>query len=165
MRLFGEIQDYEGPLSPEHLVANPKTQERLAAVLAAIPGHLSAKLLLDHGTGKTPERLSLRGSVREIDARMKRVMEVANPEGVAVLPAEQDKVCADSLILLRRMRPKMATEASGYCDAATDLIEMMREYLELTNPASNAARVQAQAIGAARARVDEEREKLRAVLE
>ena len=52
---------------------NTRVQERLEAVLKAMPNHISAKLLLDHIRGDALGRLSVGGSFHEIDSRSSAV--------------------------------------------------------------------------------------------
>jgi hypothetical protein len=45
---------------------HPETQKRLETIVARMPNHLSAKLLLDYGRGANPKVLSIAGSFKEI---------------------------------------------------------------------------------------------------
>ncbi len=47
--------------------SHPKVIEKLKTILAAIPGHESARLVAMHGSGKGPNKLSLVGSLNEIE--------------------------------------------------------------------------------------------------
>ncbi len=49
------------------LLKDAAVQKQLEAVVARMPNHLSAKLLLDYGRGQAPERLSVGGTFQEID--------------------------------------------------------------------------------------------------
>lgn len=52
----------------EKMVKNAAVQKKLEDVVAKMPNHLSAKLLLDFAKGKAPSSLSLGGSFHEIDS-------------------------------------------------------------------------------------------------
>ena len=49
--------------------AHPKVVEKLKTILAAIPGHESARLVALHGSGRGPTKLSLQGSLNLIEKR------------------------------------------------------------------------------------------------
>ena len=49
--------------------AHPKVVEKLKTILAAIPGHESARLVALHGSGRGPTKLSLLGSLNLIEKR------------------------------------------------------------------------------------------------
>ena len=46
---------------------HPKVQEKLRAILKAIPGHQSARIVALHGQGRPPETLSLVGSLNAVE--------------------------------------------------------------------------------------------------
>lgn len=51
----------------ESVLGNPKVQEKLEAVLAEMPNHLSAQLLLQKGKGTNPTILTVRGTMSQIE--------------------------------------------------------------------------------------------------
>ncbi len=51
----------------EELLKNAEVQKRLQGVLDQMPNHLSAKLLLAHGKGDSPELLSISGALSQIE--------------------------------------------------------------------------------------------------
>jgi hypothetical protein len=99
------------------LLRNPKVQERLQKVVAAMPNHLSARTLLAVGRGTLPTRLSLAGSVSEIQKRtgsVLRTIKEGKPEGL------QPDELASAVSSLGKIRPILDPRLWKYADAIQD---------------------------------------------
>lgn len=59
---IAEVVKAKGPDTIKH----PEVQKRLAAIVAKMPNHLSAKLLLEYAKGTNPKVLTIGGSFKEI---------------------------------------------------------------------------------------------------
>ena len=62
-----------------NVLRTKEAQATLQEVLAAIPDHASARLMLSAAQGRLPKRLSLNGSMEEIGAALFEVFELVNP--------------------------------------------------------------------------------------
>ena len=165
MDLFQEVQGLTGRHDADDLMANLKVQERLTQIVNLMPNHLSAKLLLGYGREALPNRMSLRGSVRQINETVAPLRQLGKTDNTVVLEESQDDLCADSLFGLRRLRSSLAEGSLVYCDAAISFVELTREYLKLSNRTTNRAVQQAEEINAARAQMEDLRNGFKAVLE
>lgn len=165
MRLFEEVQDLAGRHDLTDLMANLKVQERLSEIVNLMPIHLSAKLLLECGKGRLPQRMSLRGSLLQIGETVEPVRDLGKTADKTVVTSSLDDLCADSLFGLRRLRNSMAEGSLAYCDAAVDFVEHLREYLKISNRTTALAMQKAAEMEAARSRMENLRAGFEAALE
>jgi hypothetical protein len=61
------------------LLKNPEVLKRLSGVVDKMPNHLSAKLLMEYGTGKNTQVLSLGGSFNELDVASSGIFRLMGP--------------------------------------------------------------------------------------
>jgi len=81
---------------------HPKVREKLKAILKTIPGHESARLIALHGMNRGPKRLSLAGSLQEIDGAATELAGVFN-DGSFKSPGLDDPLW-DSIARLERLQ-------------------------------------------------------------
>ncbi len=111
---FAEVQAVLQTQKNPALLANPKVQARLAAVLKAAPNCLSAKLLLNYGQGKHPKILSLGGSLGKIDSiASDLVKHLKDPKAEGVAPDLLAKVLGD----LGKVRTRLNPNTVAFADA------------------------------------------------
>jgi len=158
MDQFAEVQKLLQQRKDPALLVNAKVQERLKAVVDAVPNHVSARLLLLAGTGKGAKRLSLGGSLEQIDKAAGDLMKqtrTPRPEGV-----DQD-ILAKAMADLRRLRGKLDERTVAFADSVQALGD---EFRALKNSPPKSPPEQAKAIGKLSTlgrKVDAEADKLR----
>lgn len=158
MTQFAEVQKLLQQRKDPSLLANPKVQERLKAVVDAIPNHVSAKLLLLAGTGKGVKTLSLGGSLQQIEKTSVDLLKqtrTPKPEGV-----DQD-VLAKAMAELRRLRAKLDPRTLAFADsvqALGDEFRAIKNNPPKTEPEQVKAILKLNTLGK---RVDAEADKLR----
>ena len=81
---------------------HPKVREKLKSILKTIPNHESARLIALHGMKKGPKRLSLAGSLQEIDGAATELAGVFN-DGSFRSPGLDDPLW-DSIARLERLQ-------------------------------------------------------------
>ena len=109
---------------------NTRVQERLEAVLEAMPNHISAKLLLDHIRGDAPERLSVGGSFHEIDSRSSAVfsrVQRTMMRGKFSEAEEAESAAADAREELEELDGKIHEKFEDYLEAAIDICKAVEE--------------------------------------
>jgi hypothetical protein len=97
-------------------VSHPKVQEKLRTVLKTLPNHLSAKLLLLHGMGQGPDRLSLPGSllaIQQADQSFGSMLE----DQSWLESGGSDDVLTGFISEMERLRRKLDTRTVDYGDS------------------------------------------------
>jgi hypothetical protein len=143
LALFDEIQQLSEKMSPQQIAANPHVQDRLRQVCLAIPGHLSASILLKAGSAELPQTLSAQGSVlqlQKIEAPIRNLLEARATTEEHADYQEASQVYAVAETDLRHLRPLLNDTAQPY---ATQLIKAMNETLNCFR--SNSATAQSKA--------------------
>lgn len=151
--LFGSVQRTLAAMGPARsvgLLRDARVQATLEKVLAAAPTHLSARVLLDWGTGKRTQ-ISLGGTMDAIDryaATLLRGFRAKNPEAIA-LP--KDRVALE-VTQLRRLRDRIDVQARPYLEALLRFGEALQK---AQSPGGSSRAAQA-ALDTARAQTNEE---------
>ena len=107
-----------------------RVQERLEAVLEAMPNHISAKLLLDHVRGDAPKRLSVGGSFHEIDSRSSAVFSRVQRtmlRGKFGEAEEAVSAAADAREELEELDGKIHEKFEDYLQASIDICRAVEE--------------------------------------
>jgi hypothetical protein len=120
---FAEVQKVLQAQKNPALLTNPKVQERLTAILAARPNCLSAKILLDYGTGKLPKVLSLGGSLSLIDSVTEdfvKHMRSPKPEGV------QPDLLGKTISEISKIRTKLDKRTVPFADSIKNYGDIYR---------------------------------------
>lgn len=151
--LFGSVQRTLAAMGPARsvgLLRDARVQATLEKVLAAAPTHLSARVLLDWGTGKRTQ-ISLGGSMDAIDryaVTLLRGFRSKTPEAIA-LP--KDRVALE-VAQLRRLRERVDVQARPYLEA----LQRFGEALQKAQSPGGSSRAAKAAVDAARTETDEE---------
>lgn len=151
--LFGSVQRTlaaMGPVRSVGLLRDARVQATLEKVLAAAPTHLSARVLLDWGTGKRTQ-ISLGGTMEAIDRHavtLLRGFRTKNSEAIA-LPKDH---VAQEVAQLRRLRDRIDVQARPYLEALLRFGEALQK---AQSPGGSSRAAQA-ALDAARTQTDEE---------
>ncbi len=106
-------------------------------MIEAIPGHLSAKLLLLEGLGRGESQLSLPGSFTAVGTSAAALLQAAREDsstGQSTSALEMDAI-GDALSELRRIRPRLDRRVLAYATALQDFGTLLREFV-LHPPAS-----------------------------
>lgn len=130
--------------------------DALKSIVENAPNHISAKLLLSYMSRNVPKKLSLRGSLDEIDDSVAAVIEATSSDLSATSNLDSgqvSKVTAD----LQRLRVKIDDRLRPYCDA---WIEWARVVDRVLGGSTVVKREVAQLKAAAK-KIDAEREAIR----
>lgn len=125
---FAEIQRVLQKHQNPDLLRNPHVQSRLKEVCQALPQHLSARLLLLHGLGRTPDQLSLSGSLNRLSIIHNELAKAIDDDAVQIGGGLQEDGVADSLSDLRRIRPSLDRRLSDYADSVVDLGQLYHRH-------------------------------------
>jgi hypothetical protein len=118
----------------ETLLKNPEVQKRLAAVIEAMPNHLSAQLLLAHGRGESPRTLTVRGTMSQIEIASSGVMRKLgrlmwirgkDEDEEVDLDADDRKEAKEAVAALKELRERIDPRLEDYHKsivAACDLV-------------------------------------------
>ncbi len=155
---FTEVQKVLQTQKSPSLLANPKVQERLDAILKAAPNCLSAKLLLAYGTNKLPKQLSLGGSLGKIDdITVDFVKRMRDPKAEGVQPDMMAKAIGE----LTKIRTKLDPRTVPFADSIKDYGDVFRA-IKANPPRSQNELTKAQAqLNTAGSRVGTEEDKIR----
>jgi Lon protease (S16) C-terminal proteolytic domain len=111
--------------NPAGAVKHPKVIERLQSVLKSAPNHLSARILLEMGTGTGPKALSAAGSLEAINSEGEALINGIESGKVETLG--KDKV-AEAVGRLNNIRPRLDKRTHAYADALLDFGRAFRAY-------------------------------------
>ncbi len=135
MELFATVQQVVGR-SGARMLGNGQVQQRLGKVLNLAPNHASAKMLLLVGQGRTPQRLSLRGSLTAIDrAALPLYQGLQNDDFLGKNSALDSDEFATAAVNLKRIRSKLDQRAQATADAIVEFSELIR--IVRNNPPSS----------------------------
>ncbi len=123
MKTFDEVQKVLQKTNGQSYVKNSHVLSRLREVLKAAPNHESARLLLMEGEGRSPSKLSLLGSLNQIDRVTKPIMVVMKTGNVE---NSVDDLMS-SIFALRRMRTRLDPRTKACSDALEDLSGKLKE--------------------------------------
>ena len=120
---FAEVQKVMLAQKSPTLLANPKVQERLVAILKAAPNCVSAKIMLAYGSGKLPKQLSLAGSLQKIDSITENfIKRMKDPKAEGVQP----DMLANAISDLAKIRTKLDTRTIPFADSIKDYGDVFR---------------------------------------
>jgi hypothetical protein len=114
------------------LLKNAEVQKRLDAVVAAMPNHLSAKLLLEYGRGQAPSKLSVAGSFQEIDIASSGLIRQAarvifGSKDDAKISEELVKDAKESVTTLEKIGKQIDPRLKDYQEAALQMVKIFAE--------------------------------------
>ncbi len=118
VELFGSVQRTligVGVARAEGLLQGQGVQTTLQRVLAEAPNHLSARVLLDWGTGERTQ-ISLGGSTDAIDRHATAVMRAFRAPNPEAFKTPREKV-AEEVSYLRVLRTRVDPRAQAWADA------------------------------------------------
>ncbi len=126
---FTEIQEVLHRPNGFAYLKNAKVQERLREVVKLAPNHQSAIWLLYEGLGRSPDRLTLQGSLIYIDrAAEPLIRAIRQGKFDAQSPLDGDEY-ADSAYALRRLRNKLDNRTVDLADAIISYASLMRTFV------------------------------------
>lgn len=135
--IFREIEAVAERIMPlTDLARNAKVTERLETILAGMPGHLSARAMLEFGRRPESPELRISLSANRINDLVTPLFAVDDP-GVN-LPELVGRIDAAKLEL-SRLRTEVAVEARDFHSAAEDYLKAAELYLDLTNKGTSIA--------------------------
>jgi hypothetical protein len=134
--VFREIEAVAERMPLTDLARNAKVIERLETILEGMPGHLSARAMLEFGRRPESPELRISLSANRINDLITPLFGVDDP-GVN-LPELLGRTDAATLEL-SRMRTEVAVEVRDFHSAAENYIEAAELYLGLTNKDSSIA--------------------------
>ncbi|MDB4265225.1 hypothetical protein N9891_00590 [bacterium] len=114
---------------------HPKVQEKLKAVLKAIPGHQSARLVALHGQGRGPKKLSLIGSLNAIENGAQKFIEILDSGNIRKNHGLGDEL-RDTVFNLNRIERNIDDRTKGVLRAYIKVALFFKERREkkyLTN--------------------------------
>lgn len=134
--IFREIEAVAERMSLTDLARNAKVMERLETILAGMPGHLSARAMLEFGRRPESPEMRISLSANRINDLVEPLFEMDDPE--VNLPELVGRMDA-AKVELSRLRTEIAVEVRDFHSAAEDFIEDAELYLELTNKGTSIA--------------------------
>lgn len=111
----------------DKILANAKVRAKLGEILVLAPNHLSAKLMLEKATGRSPKVLSLQGSLESIDSSAASLINAAQAGGAGRGKLDKDDL-ADAISGLRRIRSKLDRRTWSFADAIQDFGIKVRDF-------------------------------------
>lgn len=105
---------------------HPMVQEKLKAVLKAIPGHHSARLIALHGQGRGPKKLSLAGSLTNIDLAAEKLSALIS-NGHYRDTSGLDDPLRNTVFELSRIRSSLDPRTTGLLDAYSKIAQFVKE--------------------------------------
>ena len=112
------------------LARNSAAQEKLRAILATFPDHLSARIMLEFGTRPIPASLLLSRFVSRVDTTVEPFLVLEDQEDE--LSGMKDKLEGSKTQFLK-LRAEAPPEARDLVGAAEDLVAAAEAYLLTTN--------------------------------
>ncbi len=139
---------------------NAKVQEKLKKVLRLTPNHLSARLLLAKGMGRLPRKLTLAGSIMQIDRTSGALMTAMENDSDKELGGLNRGEVSGALNAIRDSRGLIDKRVVPYTDALQDLGRLIRDYQASPPKAYPKHKQKIGEIRSAARRVNSAREKL-----
>ncbi len=122
------------------LLKNPEVLKRLEAVVDKMPNHLSAKLLMEYGTGKNPKVLSLGGSFNELDVASSGIFRLMGPlfrrsffgeeeeeEEAFEITDEQRDEAKESVAEIKKLVKNIDPKLKKYSEAVLEVCEAVAD--------------------------------------
>jgi hypothetical protein len=141
--LFASVREAAARTPVKTLLKSPKFLQRLQEITAAMPNHLSAKLLLLAASNKVPGRITFATSRQAILKAIKPFVNVSSTNR----PGKEIQVAAtEGGNVLLRMQPKVHPAVERYLIAMKAYLRAVNNYFDLpTEP--RAAKMRADAMG------------------
>lgn len=128
IELFASVQEAASKSPLEQLVKNPKFQQRLNDVLAAAPHHLSARLLLQAGTGKLPGRMTFLTSQQAILKSVKPFWDLVYKGGSKEEIQRTATTCGNAL---NQIQFKVHAVTERYLVATRTYLRALNNFLDI----------------------------------
>ncbi len=136
--VLDEIETASAKMPLPELLRLPSAQDRLRAILASCPSHLSARALLEYATRPLTEEMHLAQFMAKVD-------EIAAP----FMDPEEDSITFNGATLqdlfertdssLLKLRNETPPQAKNLLGLAEDLVQASKIYLQFTNKGSSLA--------------------------
>lgn len=139
---------------------HPKVQEKLRAILKAIPGHHSARLVALHGQNRAPKKLSLLGSLNSIEHGAEKFVAILQNGELRSTQGFDDPL-RDLVFNMSRIRTSIDPRTKGLLDAYTKLAYFFKERREkkyLSDGEITKLRILINSLNAQRAKLQNNRE-------
>lgn len=131
--IFAEIAGASQRMPLPELARNPSAQDRLRALIAACPSHLSARVMLDYGLTPPSEGDAIGMFARKLHAIVEPLLSL---EESTVSTSDAGDSIGTAFLKLRGECPPAAR---NLLDAAEDVHEAAGVYLQFTNTSSSMA--------------------------
>ncbi len=158
--LFAGVREAAGRTPVKTLLKNPIFRQRLQEITAAMPNHLSAKLLLLAASNKVPGRITFATSRQAILKAIKPFVNVTSTNR----PAKEIQAAAtEGGNVLLRMQPRVDPAVERYLIAMKAYLRAVNNFLDLPTNDARAARMRNEALASINkllADVQTEKEKL-----
>jgi len=133
---FIEIRNVAGrSTSPSEIIRTEIVKSRLAEIVAAMPTHVSASLLLRYASGDLPPRMSDRGSVDELRTIIFPYTQLLKSQEL-LSGAQAESLRAKTSAKLTSLREKLATNAVPVGDKVNDYATKMEAFAKLNSKTS-----------------------------
>jgi len=134
--IFREIGAVAERMPLTDLARNAKVQERLETILTGMPGHLSARAMLEFGRRPESPEMRISLSANRINELVAPLFELDDPNVnlpglVGLLDAAKGE--------LSRLRTEVPAEVRDFQSAGEDFIDAAELYLDLTNKGTSIA--------------------------
>jgi len=141
--LFAGVREAAARTPLKTLLKNPKFLQRLQEITAAMPNHLSAKLLLLAAANKVPGRITFATSRQAILKAIKPFVNVTSTNR----PAKEIKAAAtEGGNVLLRMQTKVHPAVERYLMAMKAYLRAVNNYLDISATDARAARMRNEAL-------------------
>jgi len=108
---------------------HPKVQDKLRAVLKALPGHQSARIVALHGQGRGPDTLSLIGSLNAIEKGAKKFADLLKARNIKSGQGLDDPL-RDTVFNLGRIEKRVDQRTKGLLRAYMKVAYFFKERRE-----------------------------------
>lgn len=156
--IFAEIQSVSARMPLPDLARNVKVQERLERILELVPGHYSARAMLEFGRSPVSDRAHLKTAIAGIDVVIDPYFALRNEFGADTINLRNEVDAADQE--LSRLRTEVPVEARNYHSLAEDMIDAAGIYLGVSNKTTSIAEQRLRELKALLDQLDSEREVL-----
>jgi hypothetical protein len=141
--LFAGVREAAARTPVKTLLKNPKFLQRLQEITAAMPNHLSAKLLLLAASNRVPGRITFATSRQAILKAIKPFVNVTSTNGP---PKEIQAAATEGGNVLLRMQPKVDPAVERYLVAMKAYLRAVNNFLDLPANDARAAKMRNQAL-------------------
>ena len=130
MTVFGRVQLLfaEAGENPKAALADERMKAALREVLIESPGHLTARLLLGHGSGQF-QSFSLAGSLEIAESRAPMIMRAVRSTAPAIVGGLPPDRVPDEIAKLKAMREMIDDSATPWLDGVIHYGELAQKWL------------------------------------